>query len=174
MSRNGDEAPPGPATGDTQVSHECVRGILHGSMVVYLDRFLNIPPTPIPEHLDGEPVDSQELLSRFLDLLDRTSQVNEAGRVVARYLALDHPVEPLIQALTHAVVREDAEFHTYQMLEAAARQYEEWRGTEEGKHILIAAARYIAAHAPTQRTMLQTANVALRLHRGEDLYEGGM
>jgi hypothetical protein len=68
-------------------------------------------------------------------------------------------------------VREDADFPTYQMVEAAVRQYEEWRGMEHSHHLLIAAARYLAAHAPTQREMLQTAETALRLHRGETLHE---
>ena len=41
----------------------------------------------------------------------------------------------------------------------------------EGNRILIAAARYLAAHAPTQRAQLQTARIALRLDRGDSLYE---
>jgi hypothetical protein len=36
--------------------------------------------------------------------------------------------------------------------------------------VLVAVARYLAAHAPTSRSMLQTARTALRLHRGEELY----
>ena len=157
------------ATRNTQ--YELLRGIFHGALKIYLDRFLNIPPAPLPTYLDDEPTDAQELLTKFIETLDRPGQVNEAGRIVARYLSLHHPVEPLIRTLTYAVVREDAEFHTYQMLEASVSQYEEWKGTEEGNHILIAAARYIAAWSPTRRTMLQTATVALRLHRGEALYE---
>ena len=35
--------------------------------------------------------------------------------------------------------------------------------------MLVAVARYLAGHAPTDRSNLQTANIALRLHRGEDL-----
>jgi hypothetical protein len=66
-------------------------------------------------------------------------------------------------------VREDADFHTFQMLEAGIRQHEEWQGQPEGKHILVAVARFLAAHSPTQRAQLQTAEVALRLHRGESL-----
>ncbi len=31
--------------------------------------------------------------------------------------------------------------------------------------------RFLAAHAPTQRAQLQTAEIALRLHRGDNLYE---
>jgi hypothetical protein len=37
---------------------------------------------------------------------------------------------------------------------------------------LIAAARYLAAHAPTARAQGQTYSIALRLHRGERIYEG--
>ena len=45
--------------------------------------------------------------------------------------------------------------------------------TEQGGHILMAGARYIAAHSPTQREMLQTAEIVQRLQRGEDLHEQG-
>ena len=74
-------------------------------------------------------------------------------------------------ALAHAVLREDADFHTYQMLEAGVRQYREWGESDEGRHILIAVARYLAAHSPTERAQLQTAMVARRLSRGETLHE---
>ena len=57
------------------------------------------------------------------------------------------------------------------MLEAGIRQYQEWEGQPEGAQILVAVARYLAAHAPTQRAQLQTAQIALRLHRGDNLYE---
>jgi hypothetical protein len=35
--------------------------------------------------------------------------------------------------------------------------------------VLVAVARYLAAHSPTSRAMLQTAKTARRLRRGEDL-----
>jgi hypothetical protein len=57
------------------------------------------------------------------------------------------------------------------MVEAGIRQYLEWEGLPEGEQILVAVARFLAAHAPTQRAQLQTADIALRLHRGESLYE---
>ena len=91
--------------------------------------------------------------------------------MVARYLAEAMPVEPLLGTLAHGVLREDADFHTIQMLEAGIRQYRAWGDHPAGRHILIALARYMAAHSPTQRAQLQTANIALRLHRGESLYE---
>jgi nitrite reductase/ring-hydroxylating ferredoxin subunit len=155
-------------------SPELVRGILHGALSVYMDRFLNVPPARLPGEggsLDGEPRDPAALHERFLELLDQREQVEAAARVVARYLRLGHPAGPLLDTLTRAVVREDAGFHTFQMVEAGVRQYGEWQGRPEGEHILVAVARFLAAHSPTQRAQLQTAEIALRLHRGDNLYE---
>ena len=104
-------------------------------------------------------------------MLDQRHEVEAAARAVARYLRLEHPIGPLLDTLTLAAVREDADFHVFQMLEAAARQYQRWPDCPEREHFLVAAARFLAAHSPTQRTQYQTARVALRLHRGEDLYE---
>nr|CAA9228689.1 Ferredoxin reductase [uncultured Armatimonadetes bacterium] len=152
------------------------RGVFHGAMAVYFDRFLNVPPARLPgerggDGLEDEPRDGPTLLTRFLDALDGQQKVQAAARAVARYLELGHPLPPLFDALTRAAVREDANFHTLQMLEAGVAQYREWEGRPEGAHILIAVARYLAAHAPTPRARLQTAQIALRLHRGDNLYE---
>jgi hypothetical protein len=46
-----------------------------------------------------------------------------------------------------------------------------WENTDEGRHILIAVARYLAAHSPTERAALQTADIARRLMRGGDLHQ---
>jgi hypothetical protein len=46
-----------------------------------------------------------------------------------------------------------------------------WGDTDEGRHILIAVARYLAAHSPTERAALQTADIARRLMRGGDLHQ---
>ena len=78
----------------------------------------------------------------------------------------------LLAVLARLLLREDRDFHPIQAVEAAFRQYELLRGTRDGVNVLVAAARYLAAHAPTQRAALQTMEVALRLHRGESLYEG--
>ena len=37
------------------------------------------------------------------------------------------------------------------MLEAGVRQFREWGNGAAGRHILIAVARYLAAHSPTER-----------------------
>ena len=77
----------------------------------------------------------------------------------------------VISALAHALLREDAGFHAYQILEAWVRPFSEWGNTEPGRHILIAVARYLAAHSPTERALLQTADIAARLSRGDRLHE---
>jgi hypothetical protein len=69
------------------------------------------------------------------------------------------------------VLREDAGFHLVQMLEAALAESADWGPGPQGRAILVAAARFIAAHAPTERSRLQTAKIALRLQRGLPLHE---
>jgi hypothetical protein len=154
---------------------ELVPGVLHGAMAVYLERFLNVPPAKLPgeyEAREALPAEPEQLLETFLATLDRQQQVERAGQIVAKYLELGHPVSPLIETMALAVVREDANFHTLQMLEAGIRQFHEWpAASEQAQHILVAVARYLAAHSPTPRSQLQTATIALRLYRGDEVYK---
>jgi nitrite reductase/ring-hydroxylating ferredoxin subunit len=153
---------------------ETLRGLLHGAMSLYLLRFLNVPPAKLPgeagDRLDDLPEDGELLCEQFLDALDRHGAVDTAPRYVARYLAKRHDPERLLATLAHAVLREDAGFHAYQMLEAASAQFRGWGNGPEGRRILVACARYLAAHSPTERGELQTATVARKLARGERLY----
>jgi hypothetical protein len=107
----------------------------------------------------------------LLDAFDRQRQVDLAARLVARHLTLGHSPQALIATLARAVLREDAGFHAYQMLEAGVRQFIAWGNCDEGRHILIAVTRYLAAHSPTERAALQTAEIARRLMRGAELHE---
>jgi nitrite reductase/ring-hydroxylating ferredoxin subunit len=152
-------------------SVELLRGVFDAAMSVYLDRFLNIPAAPLPQ---VEPNDEQpaDLLREFLTLLNRQQQVNQAGRLVAQYLANGGQPEKLIAVLGSALLREDPDFHTIQTVETAVSQYQLLRGQPEANHALIAAARYLAAHSPTPRAQNQTYQIALRLHRGEKIFEG--
>ena len=72
--------------------------------------------------------------------------------------ALEHQSDPgaLQAAMGRALLREDRNFHTIQMIEAAFRQFGALHGTAEGSQPLVAAARYLAAHAPTMRAQGQT------------------
>jgi hypothetical protein len=91
--------------------------------------------------------------------------------LVARHLTLGHSPQALIATLADAVLREDAGFHACQMLEAGVRQFGLWGNTDAGRHILVAVVRYLAAHSPTERAALQTADIARRLMRGGDLHQ---
>ncbi|HEU5099192.1 MAG TPA: hypothetical protein VFU22_09240, partial [Roseiflexaceae bacterium] len=146
-----------------------MRGVFDAAMSIYLDRFLNTPPARLP---NPEPVPhAAPLLADFLGLLDRQQQVNPAGELVARYLASDGDEARLLATLGKALAREDRDFHTIQAVEAAFAQHAQLRGSPEATHALIAAARYLAAHAPSVRAQGQTFQIAERLHRGEKLYE---
>ena len=152
---------------------DALRGIFHGAMRLWLIRFLNVPPARLPEEdvLDDLPSDAAEIRDAFLSALNRQGAVKEAARLVARALALGHPGDALVATFARAMLREDAGFHTFQMLEAGVRQWREWGDTSEGRRILVAVARWLAAHAPTPRAQLQTADVARRLARGQNVYE---
>ncbi|OKO83127.1 (2Fe-2S)-binding protein [Bradyrhizobium sp. NAS96.2] len=162
----------GTANIDTRVA--AVRGVLHGATALYLARYLNVPPARIPgdagERLDDLPADPETIGAALLDAFDRQRQVDLAANLVARHLTLGHSPQALIVTLAHAVLREDAGFHAYQILEAGVRQFGAWGDTDEGRHILIAVVRYLAAHSPTERASLQTADIARRLMRGGELH----
>jgi nitrite reductase/ring-hydroxylating ferredoxin subunit len=157
-------------------SAELARGIFHGALKLYLDRFLNMPAARLPDQREvagnGREASEAALLDELRGLLDVEQQVNPAGALVWRYLQRDHEPARLIGALGHVLLREDGEFHSYQMLEAGIALYKELRSErpEAAGRVLVAVARYLAAHAPTSRAMLQTARTAVRLHRGDEIY----
>lgn len=148
-------------------SAELLRGVFDAAMSVYLDRFLNTPPARLPTAAGGDPA---AMLTDLPPLLDRQQQVDAAAQLVASYLGADGDPDRLIAVLGACLLREDRDFHTIQTVEAALRQFAAHRGKPSGTHILIAAARYLAAHAPTVRAQDQTFRIALRLHRGEALW----
>ncbi|HSS80991.1 MAG TPA: Rieske (2Fe-2S) protein [Gaiellaceae bacterium] len=149
-------------------SPELVRGVLDAAMSVYLDRFLNVPATRLPKPLGGDP---DALLGELRDLLDRQQQVDEAGQLVASYLGAGGDPDRLVAELGACLLREDRNFHTIQCVEGAVRQHELLLGMGGADLPLIAAARYLAAHASTARSQRQTYEIARRLHRGDRIYE---
>ena len=146
-----------------------LRGALDAAISVHLDRFLNVPAARLPVPEEG--ADPDALLAELPVLLDRQQTVEEAGQLVASYLGAGGDPDRLVAALVGCLLREDRNFHTIQCVEAAVRQHELLRGTGEEGLPLIAAARYLAAHAPTPRSQHQTYDIARRLHRGERVYE---
>jgi nitrite reductase/ring-hydroxylating ferredoxin subunit len=152
-------------------SAELIRGVFDAAMSVYLDRFLNVPAARLPEPAEAHP-DAAGLLADLPTLLDRQQQVDEAGKLVAHYLYSGGDPEALLALLGRLLLREDRDFHTLQTVEAAFRQYQALRHSPAGRHVLVAAARYLAAHSPTMRAQGQTYQIAHRLARGEKLFEG--
>ena len=165
-------------------SIELLRAVFDAAMSNYLNRFLNVPCVALPpekvEPLDNKDRESNQgnVMDRFLDTLDKRQQVNEAAKMVAScLLCTQGEKEELSAILVHALLREDRSFHTIQMLEAAFRQKAELQrlevldGIKPISHVLIAAARYLAAHTPSARAQGQTFEIAWRLHQGGKLYE---
>lgn len=154
-----------------------VRAIYHAAVTVYHDRFLNVPAAKRPEVASGTPTSDQLNPERLLEIMDRQQQVDASAAWVLGYVHHGGNIEVLFNTLGMALLREDANFHTYQIVEAAFREYDRWDAdhgqfAERAKETaLLAVTRYLAAHAPTSRELPHTARIALRLHRGEKLFE---
>ena len=151
-------------------SLELLRGTLDTAMSVYLDRFLNMPAQRTPEPLANGAIDGDALRSELLGGMDLQQNVEPSAKVVSDYISGGATPEGIIATLGHSMLREESGFHMFQIVDAAIKQYEERRGTDEGRIVLVALSRFLAAHAPTSRAVQQTFNIALRLHRGEALY----
>ena len=150
-----------------------VRGILHAALSVYMDRFLNVPAARLPgdDQLDQQPTDAGPIRDELLAALDRHADVETAAALVVRHLRLGYPLPDLIDALAFATSREDFDFHAMQVLEAAVQQSREWEDASRIEHLFVAVARQLAAFCPTPRAGHQIARIAMRLHRGEKMYE---
>ncbi len=145
------------------------RGVFHGAMKVYLDRFLNVPAARLPVADAGEDAGD---LGELQECWDNQGQVDRAGRIVYRWVRRGGDNRAAIAVLGRALLAEDAGFHWFQTVEAAVRQASAWPpGSEEGALLLAGAARFLAAHTPTRRELPQVVRIAQRLRRGEALYE---
>jgi nitrite reductase/ring-hydroxylating ferredoxin subunit len=154
--------------------HQCVvrapspalaRGIYHAALKVFLDRFLNVPAARLPDRATG---DLDELTPCFAT----EGQVDEAGAIVFGFLKAGGARAEVVALLGHSLIAEDAGFHWFQTYEAAVQQSSAWpAASEESALILAGAARFLAAHTPTRRELAQVVRIAIRLRRGEALYE---
>lgn len=156
-------------------SIELLRAVFDAAMSVYLNRFLNVPPSqiPVPTAWQNEVPDT--LAKKFLEVLEKRQQVSEAAEIVIKYIKSAGDRDRFITVLGNALLREDRNFHSIQMIEAA---YGQWKTLQtkgfvlDQSSVLIAAARYLAAHSPTVRRQAQVFEIALRLQQGAKLYEG--
>jgi hypothetical protein len=151
-------------------SADLARGLYHAALRIYLDRFLNVPAARLPDERAPQAETNQAQPAALLDVLDREQQVAPAASLVDSLVARGQ-AEAVVRVLGHAVLREDAEFHAYQTLEAGIRQFNALRQTQPlaARRTLVGVTRYLAAHAPTPRALHQTYHIAERLLRGEDL-----
>jgi hypothetical protein len=77
------------------------------------------------------------------------------------------------------LLREDRNFHSIQMVEAAFKQLSRILPSikdsddvdSECVNILVAAARYLAAHSPTMRSQARTFQIGNQLYHGMRLFE---
>jgi nitrite reductase/ring-hydroxylating ferredoxin subunit/uncharacterized protein YciW len=146
-------------------SPELLRGVVHGALKVFLDRFLNVPAARLPSVASADLADLQACW-------DAEGRVDEAGAIVYGWVRSGGDAASAVSALGHALVSEDAEFHWVQTVEAAARQAAAWPAGSDPQALLLAgAARFLAAHTPTRRELPQVVRIASRLRRGEDLFE---
>jgi hypothetical protein len=150
---------------------ELYRGVVGAAVNVYLDRFLNTPPAPLPASGDPD-ADTGALLDAVLETFDTEGAVNEAGRLTAHFLDAGGDPAELRERIGGGLVREDAGFHTFQALEAGFTQATMRDDEQERRTLLVAVARYLSAHFPTRREREQTFTIADRLHRGEKIHEG--
>ncbi len=150
-----------------------VAAIAQAALAVHADRFLNVPPAKLPDQdseMENLPSDPQEILEQLLLSFNGRSILGYADLLTVRYLRVGGSINRLVNAFTYATVREDFDFHCLQVLEAAVSQTKLWSEGPELEHLMVAVARSLSAHCPTQRRALSTAVIARRLHRGQALY----
>ena len=141
------------------------RGLLHGALRVHLDRFLSVPAARMPALPDTT-------LDDLAACWQRQGDVDRAGGIVRNAILTVTPQADVVGALTRAVLAEDAGFHWYQIVEAASRQAAGWpEGSIEAATVLAGAARFLAAHTPTRRELPTVIRTAVRLRRGDDLFD---
>ena len=152
---------------------EVVRAIFQGAISVYMDRFLNVPAARLPSerNLDGLAETADALLEKLLEQLDQRSNIDDTAAITATYIARGFPLKELVNTLTLATVREDLDFHTLQVLDAAVQQCAQWDDPQIVENIMVGVTRNLAAHCPTRRAGQQTARIAAKLQRGEVIYE---
>ena len=159
---------------------DVVRALFQAAIAVYMDRYLNVPPARLPAERGAARAATGDeaggaLLDELLQLLDNRAEVERAAELVSGYLRTPAAAWPahfgrLVDTLAFATLREDLDFHTLQVLEAATTQLAA-RGNDGGaEEIMVGVVRNLAAHCPTRRAGYQTAMIARRLQRGEEVF----
>src|SRR4029450_849537 len=85
---------------------DLLRGVFHGALRVYLDRFLNVPASPLPQ---GGASGLEQLQSCW----DTQGQVERAGAIAYGFLGSGGGAGRLIAGLGGALLAEDGAFHLF-------------------------------------------------------------
>ena len=168
---------------------ELLRGVFDAAIRVYLNRFLNIPLAKIPKRSTSDNINknginnsSETIRRNLLELLDKQQRVDDAAQLVVDYCYGGGKSDKLMSILGKLLLREDRNFHSIQMLEAACRQYSILVNEKNYDHdnnntnslprmnIFLAVSKYLAAHSPTMRSQIRTYQIANQLHHGEQLF----
>ena len=149
-------------------SVELMRAVFDTAISIYLDRFLNTPAQRMPDP-NGAPANG-DLGPKILDAMNSQQQVEQTAGLVTDYVESAADPEGILPVLAHAMLREDSTFHHFQIVDAAIAQYEARRGSDAARHVLVGMSRFLAAHYPTPRAVNQTYNIAVRLHRGDEIF----
>ena len=176
---------------------ELLRGVFDAAMRIYLNRFLNVPPAKIPkpkltvafgkgkssdnndDNVNSPEQAARTLLNALPEVLDKQQQTNQAGQLVSDYLYNGGSLDLILASLGSLLLREDRNFHSIQMVDAAFKQLsrllpsikDEDDVDSECVNILVAAARYLAAHSPTMRSQARTFQIGNQLYHGKHLFE---
>ena len=127
-------------------SVELTRAVFDVAMSIYLDRFLNMPAQRLPEP-NGARL-GEDLGESILKAMDSQQQVEQSAGLVSDYVSGSPDPDGVLPVLAHAMLREDSTFHHFQIVEAALKQYEDRKGTDSARHVLVGLARFLAAHLP--------------------------
>ncbi len=150
-------------------SIELARAVFDVAISVYLDRFLNMPAQRIPEPNGVQP--QEDLGESILKAMDTQQQVEQSAKLVSDYVSGSSNPDGVLPVLAHAMLREDSTFHHFQIVDAALEQYEDRKGADSARRILIGLTRFLAAHYPTPRAVNQTYGIAVRLQRGDEIFK---
>ena len=153
-------------------SRDLLRGIFHGAVFLTYLRWLNMPAARVPkpgQRLNGTFDSEAQMLARLQEFAD-FQKVYEAEILVNQYVEEGRDITLLKHALAHIMLREDAELHMFQVLEAAFRHFDLTDDPEEKRMHLLAATRYITAQKVMKAILWSTEN-AERLQRGDMLSE---
>jgi hypothetical protein len=153
-------------------SGNLLRGIFHGAVFLTYLRWLNMPAARVPkpgQRLNGAFDSEAQMLARLQEFAD-FQKVYEAELLVNQYLEEGRDITRLKHTLAHIMLREDAELHMFQVLEAAFRHFDITNDPEEKRMHLLAATRYITAQKVMKAILWSTEN-AERLQRGDMLSE---